>query len=291
MSTQVLVLEQLTLTAPFGVRFWDVAAVTAAEPGLSVVAYPNSFPELRTYATEGPSGVYSFSGLPGLRDVENGAGDDAFWAANPPVTPYTVQVSDPWLRYLPFQFSVSLPVRGLYASWNSPLSALTPGSDWLPIFSTPSRILPGPAGVIRATLQDDGTGGPAAWALLTAQAPGLPAVTALADERGVVSLFQPYPEPSGSGTTSPLSAPNLVSQSWPITASVFNSRLQASNSSPDLNQVLGQAAGFIWRDSAHSSLHEDFQLSFGNELVLRSLDSSSGRPLPVLLVTSASSPL
>ena len=33
MSSQVLVLEQLTLTAPFGVRFWDVATSAPAEPG------------------------------------------------------------------------------------------------------------------------------------------------------------------------------------------------------------------------------------------------------------------
>ena len=60
-----------------------------AEPGLSVIGYPNRFPELRVSATEGPSGIYSFSGLPGLRDAENGGGDDAFWAANPPLVPYT----------------------------------------------------------------------------------------------------------------------------------------------------------------------------------------------------------
>ena len=50
MSTQVLVLDQVTLTAPFGVRFWDVAANAQAEPGISVIAFPKAFPELRTTA-------------------------------------------------------------------------------------------------------------------------------------------------------------------------------------------------------------------------------------------------
>ena len=250
------------------------------------------FPSFATTATEGPGGVYSFSGLPGQRGIENSAGDDDFWASHPPVTPYTVQVTDPALRYLPFQFSATLPVRDLFARWDSPLSSgLTPDPSWLPIFSSPSRIVPGPVGTIRATLQDSVTGAPAAWALLTAQASGLPPTTALADERGVVSLFQPYPEPASSGITSPLSAPNLTNQSWPITISVYYSGLETTQGLPDLDDVLRQSAAFVWRDSAHTSVIHQFQLSFGNELILRSLDSGSGRGLSVLLVTSATSPL
>jgi len=292
MTTSVLVLEQLTLTAPFGVRFWDVANTAPAEAGLTVVAWPDSFPQLLTTATVGPSGMYSFPGLPGLRGFENGTGDEAFWAANPPVTPYTVQVSDSRLRYLPYQFSVMLPVRGIFALWDSPLSnTLTPGPDWLPVFSSPSRIPPGPAGAIYATLWDDDANAPAAWALLSSQAPGLPPVTALADDRGVVALFQSYPEPGGSGTTSPLSAPNLTSQSWSVAMSVSYSRIPTVKAVPDLNQILRQHPATVWQDSAHTASADEFQLSFGTDLVLRSLDSRSGRELPVLLVTLAISPL
>jgi hypothetical protein len=292
MTTTVVVLEQLTLTAPFGVRFWDVATSAPAEAGLNVIAWPDNFPERRTTATVGPSGVYSFSNLPGLRDFENGAGDDAFWAVNPPTTPYTVQVSDPALRYLAYEFSVTLPARGLYGLWDSPLSnTLTPGPDWLPVFSGPSRILPGPAGAIYATLWDDAADAPAAWALLSSQAAGLPSVTALADDRGVVALFQPYPEPSGSGINSPLSAPNLSNQSWPVEVSVHYSRIPAVNAVPDLNQILEQGPATVWRDSAHTAPANEFDLKFGTDLVLRSLDSASGRDMPVLLVTPATSPL
>lgn len=293
MSSQVLVLEQPTLTSPFGVRFWDVAAKAQVEPGIiSVVGYPKAYPELRTSATEGPSGVYSFSGLPGLRSAENGAGDDAFWLANPPVVPYVVQVSDTALRYLPFQFSVLLPVRGLFARWDSPLSSsLTPGPDWLPIFSDPSRTITGPCGAVRATLQDDALNAPAAWALLAIEAPGLPAITALADKSGIVSVYQPYPEPTSAFSSSPLAAPDLTNQSWPVTVSVFYERIQGENGWPDLDRILRQSAAFAWRDSAHSALASDFVLSFGTDLVLRSLDSNTGRDLSVLLVTPATSPL
>src|ERR1700686_849855 len=238
MSTQVVVLEQLPLTAPFGVRFWDVSTNKPSGGGLLVMAYPNSYPELLTTATESPSGVYSFSGLPGLREAENSAGDDAFWSANPPVYPYTIEVRDLQERYLSYSFSALLPVRGLFGLWSSPLfSALTPDSTWLPLFSTPARPIHGPTGMVRAQLQDT-FGGFAAWAIVTVQAAGLPLRTGLADDRGMTSISQPYPEPSGSGLASPLSTPNLNDQSWPVEVAVFYSGGKVDQPLPELDQIL-----------------------------------------------------
>jgi hypothetical protein len=295
MSTQVVVLEQLTLTAPLGVRFWDVATVSPAESGLLVLAYPDAFPELRTTAVEGRSGVYSFSDLPNLREAENGAGDDAFWSANPPIVPYTVQVYDPRERYLPFRFSTLLPVRGLFGFWSGPLfAALTPDPTWLPIFSIPSRPMPSSSASIRAQLQDDSTPSrplPASWAILTVQAPGLPLVTGLADKRGMVSISQPYPEPVDQGATSPLSAAKLTDQSWPVEVEVFYNSGKADQPLPDLQEVIQQSVAIVWRDTAHTAPADRFTLKFGSDLVLRSLDSTSGRELSVLLVTPAGSPL
>lgn len=292
MSIQVLVLEQLTLTAPFGVRFWDVGRVAPAEGGLGVVAYPDLFPDLRTMAVENHVGVYSFSGLPGLRRAENGIGDDAFWSSNPPSVPYTVEVYDPENRYLPYRFSTLLPVRGLFGLWASPLlSGLTPDPTWLPVFSDPARPIAGPAAMVRAQLQDDVLGGPAAWAILTIQAPGLPLVTGLADERGVLSICQPYPEPTGAGSGSPLSAPKLTDQNWPVEVALFYTANKASQPVPDLEQILHQSAAVAWRDTSHTAPANQFNLQFGQDLVLRSLDSNTGRELPVLLVASTASPL
>lgn len=291
MSTQVVVLEELTLTAPFGVRFWDVSSDTPAGGDLLVMAHPNSFPELLTTATESPSGVYSFSGLPGLRRAENGAGDDAFWSANPPVCPYTITVRDPQERYLPYSFSTLLPHRGLFGLWSSPLfSAVTPDSTWLPLFSAPSRPLSGPTGMVHAQLQDT-SGGFAAWAIVTVQAPGLPLRTGLTDERGRVAISQPYPEPTGSGLASPLSTPKISDQSWAVEVAVYYTAGKVEHPLPDLDQILHQNQAVAWRDTAHTSAANQFQLHFGQDLVLRSLDSTSGLELPVLLVTPAGSPL
>jgi hypothetical protein len=292
MSTQVLVLEEISLTSPFGVRLWDVARVAPAEGGLTIVAYPDLYPELRTAAVENHIGVYSFSGLPGLRRIENSTGDAAFWSANTTSIPYTVEVYDPEQRYLPYRFSTRLPVRGLFGLWESPLlSGLTPDPSWLPVFSDPARPIAGPAATISAQLQDETLTKPAAWALLTVQAPGLPLVTGLADQRGVLAISQPYPEPTDSGSGSPLNAPKLTDQNWPIEVSVFYTAHQASQAVADLEQILHQSAAVAWRDTDHTAPADHFNLQFGQDLVLRSIDSNTGRELPVLLVTSTASPL
>lgn len=299
MNPQVQVLEQLTIVAPFGVRFWDVNAMAPARAGLKVVAYPNGFPDLRCESGENQAGVYFFRDLPGLRSMENGSGDDDFWAANPPKIPFTVEVSDPQDRYLPYQLSVLMPVRGLYSLPASPLTTLlTPDATWLPLFSAPAREMPGPSAVIRALLKDDSAvsplqpaaDSPAAWAVVTAQVAGSQVMTGLADDRGAMSLAVPYPEPRNSPFASPLGPGSLKlsDQTWPLALSVFYRPGSAgAGPLPDLEALLQQPAANTWRDTAHSGPANSFTLQFGKELVLRSVDSATGRELPVLLITAA----
>jgi hypothetical protein len=197
--------------------------------------------------------VYFFHGLPGMRRFENGIGDEDFWTAHPPSVPFTVEVSDAQDRYLPYQFSVLLPAHGLYGLVESPLSlSLTPDATWLPVFSTPSRAMPGPSAVIHAQLMDDAAKAPAAWALMTAQVPGSLVMT--------VSVFY------RPALSSPVAADAVLT---------------------DLKTILGQGEATAWRDTAHSAPASSFTLQFGKDLVLRSLDSGTGRELPVLLITPA----
>jgi len=306
MSTQVNVLETVTLVAPFGVRFWDVAMQKPAEPGLTVTASPDAFPELVSTAIVNRSGVYSFTHLPGLSRSAHGFGNADFWTANPPSIPYTFNVVDGGERYLPFRFSTLLPVKGLFGLFSSPLStALTPDATWLPLFSTPSREVPGPAATIRAQLRDDTLPSPppalppapvtAAWALVTAQFAGAQSVTGLADQRGVITLAAPYPEPRNAPVHSPITSPlgvggaKLADQTWPITISIFYTPGNGGEDLPDLPTLLKQSAATAWNDSSHSAPATNFTVRFGNDLVLRSLDFVSGRQLPVLLITPAGS--
>ena len=304
MSSQVnpvRVLEELTLTAPFGVRFWDVATGAPAEPGLKVTAFSPAVPELRFTAVANSRGVYSLSGLPGLRRFENSAGDDASWAANPPAVAFTLQVEDPQQRYLPFRFSALLPFRGIYGLLASPVSnALTPDATWIPIFSTPSRTVGGPSAVIHAQLAELKANlrwVPASWAMVTAQFQGSPVATGIADGGGIISLIAPYPEPLNASLPSPITSPlgagrgKLTDQNWPVTVSVFYTPGLDPKRLPDLAVLLGQPAASAWRDTNHSTPAGGFTVQYGKDLVLRSLDAASGRELPVLLITPAGSPL
>lgn len=294
MSPQVQVLDELTIVAPFGLRFWDVAAMAPAGAGLTVTAYPGAFPELRSIALVNKSNVYFFRDLPGMRRVESGEGDEAFWAANPPRVPFTLEVADADGRYLPYQLPVLLPAHGLFGLARSPLSSwLTPDATWLPVFPSPARETLGPSGIVRAQLWDSFADAPAAWAMMSAQAQGSAVMNGVADIRGVVTLTLPYPEPRTSPFASPLgSGPlRLDEQTWPLSVKVFYSPRPRAGGLPDLERILHQAQAVAWRDSAHSAQAGSFTLQFGKELILRSLDSSSGRQLPYLLITASSSPL
>ena len=293
MTPQIQVLEEVSRVAPLGMRFWDVSAATPAEPGLAVAASPNSYPELISPANWNASGIYSFSSLPGLRRAENGAGDDTYWSSNPPAVAYTISVSDPQNRYLPFNLRLPLPWRGLYGLAASPLPPVpVPDATWLPVFPTPARPGAGVAGMIRATLQDP-TGAGAAWAMVTAQAPGAAPAVGLADNRGVISLPMPYPELQTAPAGSPLALTplKLSAQSWTVEIHVYWTGRIAASSTPDLEQLLQQDEGFAWRDTAFSAHATSFTLDFGTDLILRSVDANSGRQLPYLLVTAAGSPL
>jgi hypothetical protein len=301
MSSQVdpiRVLEEVTLAAPLGVRFWDVAAAAPAELGLKVTACPVAIPEWRSTAIPNGRGVYSFAGLPGLRAFENGAGNDALWAANPPAISFNLQVEDPRQRYLPFRFTALLPVRGIYGLFSSPVfTTLTPDATWIPLFSTSSRPARGPSAIIHANLAElksDSSTVPGAWAMVTAQFLGSPLAAGLADGNGIVTLPVPYPEPlMTSQITSPLGVGRgkFTDQKWPVTISVFYTPGLDKQSLCDLEVLLSQPAAHAWRDTNHSTPAGDFTVQYGKDLVLRSLVAASGRELPVLLITPAGSPL
>jgi len=82
--TSIQVLEELTLLQPFGLRFWDQVTQSVVSDGLVVTAWRSAQPEVRTLAWLNRSGVFSFRNLPGLREIENGAGDADFWAQHAP---------------------------------------------------------------------------------------------------------------------------------------------------------------------------------------------------------------
>jgi hypothetical protein len=297
-----IIIERVTLVAPLGLRFWDRVSGTAIGDGLAVTAYPPDNPARRTQALATRSSVYVLRNLPGLHDVESGAGDASFWQRPPARRLFVVEVVDELGRFLPFLFHTELPVRGLF-TWTcaqGPALIATPGQ--VPLYSSTGRLAPAGMAVIRADLWDpdlaDGKGGPAAWAVLEAAFAG-PAplrVRGLADVRGRVALIFPYPEPLGAPLSpvagSPLGAtgPALVDQVWDVRLRATYQPSDKPPDIPDLCDTLTQPAADLWGDLGRQRPLAQQTLEYGQELVVRSEDDSGLTRPAVLVVTAAGSP-
>jgi hypothetical protein len=164
----------------------------------------------------------------------------------------------------------------------------------LPLFSAPTRPAAGGLATLRASLWDAHADAPAAWALLEARVNGQTAVRGLADELGRVTLVFPYPEPAAFAEQSPPSAP-FTKQEWPV--QLFASYLpqRPVPTLPSLPDALAQPRAKLWADSGLTASLTQATLRSGQELVVRSFDTSpeaptGGKPLPVLLITPAGSP-
>src|SRR5262245_51979780 len=134
-------LERISILSPLGIRFWDAVTRTSISDGLTVTASPVSQPLIRRSAFVNRSDVFAFRGLPGLRDVENGLGDDAFWQSPPRQKEFIIEMNDARGHFLPARFQLPVPVKGLarLECLHSPLSSEV---EAIPLFSAPARPLP-----------------------------------------------------------------------------------------------------------------------------------------------------
>ncbi|HEX8690268.1 MAG TPA: hypothetical protein VF729_08490 [Solirubrobacterales bacterium] len=263
MSGSVAVSERVTRVTPFGARFWDVAAGQAVVEGLRVL---HRDPAGRTMAAiPNRAGVWQLRGVPGLREVEYGAGDEAYWDGNPPRPTGTIEVVDPAGRFVPVSFVASLPARGVLTDPCSPAAASTPG---VPLFPAPARPLPPGLAAIRAELEDRDSGEPAAFALLEAEveAPGAPPVRArgIADRRGQVVVALPYPEPAADDGARPLSA-----LTWTARLRLLYRPPGAGERADDLCRILRQAEGRLLSSAPPSVPVNQTTVAFGRESVVR----------------------
>jgi hypothetical protein len=274
-----LELDRLTWVAPLGLRFWDPLTEHIVNEGLRVSAVPQVngvYPGLPMEAQAGPSGVYVFHHLPGLRAAESGRGDAAYWSSPPLRRSFTVSVSDARDRFLPMQFTVQAPVKEIFGWDTLSVPAISPWprqpAGVVPLFSMPQRPVSRGSAVLRASLilADDS---PAPWALLEAYCQGELVARGLADDRGQAALFFAYPP---LGDDSPIQQRHpLRQQTWPIELRVFF--LQAApttNGVPDLDVILSQA-----ECTPLASLSPPVDLSvqtlrFGSDLIVHSLSCS-----------------
>lgn len=307
MMSRVRVWERATRHALFGFRVWDIAAATQLVDGLKIDVTTGAQTSLRRRAFVNRSGIYSASGLPGLSQVELNKDDPVL--GNKPPRRFKVEVFDPADRYLPFSFNADLPVtsdeyrqtRGLF-NWNMPWTSPPQPFVFLneegaspvlmnkhvPLFSTPSRPVPGSLAVVRAQLREFGTDRPAAWCLVTVSIDTVIRGIGLADQEGRIAILFPYPERSLS---SPLSAKNAFSWSIELTAYYVPYPADtAASMIPDLADVfmqLNSPCTLFYSTASPPQALSALPLEYRVPLTVRTEITATGKPSSFLFVNTA----
>jgi hypothetical protein len=302
-------LERFAITAPLGVRFWDVATNEAVTSGLTMEGILVDDPHRVVRAFANPSGVMVVRDLPGFRGLENSDGSDAAWRDAPPPIQLTLTVRDEATRFQPFTFVCDAPQKG-FARLGCPVlsppdSRSVPAApdDSVPVFPAPARRVPAGLAVVRAQLAEPpDTGSPprdrvyGAWAFVEALVDDRPSPVgaSYADENGRVAIMFPWPVPADASSLlsppSPLPASGaggLLKQRWRVRLRAYYDGL-APDQLPDLCRVLAQRPAQVWDDSALFQPLDARELAYGSELVVKSRDRAGapGRELPELLITA-----
>ena len=273
----VRVLESSVRRAPLGLRFIDLAQGVAVSDGLEVLAWPLGVRREARYAVRSPlSGIYGYRALPGLRLFEVGQQPASFWCtpgvSSPPqsielpgleqpldpdfegpLPNFALQVSDHQGRFLPLSLLLCLPKESLVE---------------VPLFSSPSRPALSGQGVLRGQVWDAASDRPAAWALVSAAPDDTTSYAALADARGVFTLFLPY-----ASTLPPLmgSPPHGGDElRWELTIRVAyepaGQQRLIGQEPPDLRSLLEQAPAQIHDQVGVVADHIIRLLHLGQEL-------------------------
>ena len=265
-NVTVDVFEEVTIVTPLGVKFRDETTLALVADDLVVTLHPEGLPELKTRGVMNRSGVFVFATLPGMSDVERGRGDEAFWATQPPRFAFVLEVTDRAGRFLPFAYSLQLPVRHLLAE---PAGSLPEQADGLRLFSAPSRESVEAMAIVRAEIVDIVHHEPAAWALVEAKTEAN-FVRGLADARGRVMLALPYPRPQiVLGSVPGNGGRDFRQQAWNVDLTIRYARRDPVPDRPDLEDILTQPIA-----TTTSAI-----IRFGQELQLAPISITPGRSL------------
>jgi hypothetical protein len=278
------IIETLSLVAPLGLCFHDAATGERVIDGLSVSVYPvtpETVRKRRTAALPNRSGVFVLHKAAGLEEFTRGEGSAEFWQKNPPQKSYIVEVFDTESRFQSFQFSLKLPVKGIYRWENVPLASPNKNLSSIPLYSAPARKVLGGMSVIRAELRESKEKA-ASFAVLEARFNGTLVARGVADRDGQIVLMFPALSPQNNPFTSPPSDAvrvSLAEQKWNLDLTlkyepaIFQISPPSENEGealPDLRLVLAQKSGKLWANDGKTESLTTAVLQVDKELVLRS---------------------
>ena len=278
MTITPVVIERLSKVAPLGVRLWDEITHKSIGDGLIVTAYRPLQSDRRCALTLNRANVFVLQNVPGLRDVEFGAGDQAYWDDLSAPQNFVIDVFDTANRFLPFNFTAAVPTRDLYA-W---ICGSPPEPSGVPLFSAPTRSISGGYGVLRAELRDESqfdtrkeTYAPASWAMLEAWYDGQRVGRGLADRQGRIVVLFPYPEPINPPISSPPTPRTaLTSQVWPIELRAFYSPLVPVPQSPDLCAALTQSPATLLSSLSPPTPLTAVNVAYGVDAIVKTVGRS-----------------
>ena len=267
-------MEDVIVLTTLGVRFWDAARDVRVDDGLVVRARSDLAPREVKQARVTRSGVYAFTGLPRLRDIEypfpprpilGGAG--AFLSL-----PFVVDVEDPRGRFQPVAFRVDVPFLGVYPTG---LVGGVPGpAPGFFLFSAPGRATPAKLAAVRVTLVVAATAEPASHAVVELTLPGGRVVFALAGEDGQATAIFPYP-PFAASLAAPMTPEQArAPATLPLTVRVLYEPVRQApllpGLPPDIAELFQQAPVAIEPNAGNAPVNQlDATLVFGRDLVLR----------------------
>ena len=216
------VIEQVRRLAPLGLELIDAASGRRVGDGLVVRVAPRNQPHRVVIAQTNPSGIFVAHDLPGVGDWSHG-GEEPL-----PHPEFDIRIDDRLDRFLPCHLRLALPADGL---------AHPACRADIPLFSAPTRIIPGLAAT-RAEIVNHATGKPAAWAVVEVRQSGVLLCLGMADGNGRLLLAFPYPPPAPS--TQPLDK-----TAWPLTLHVRHQPGLDPDQPPELCQALAQPAAKV----------------------------------------------
>ena len=293
--------DRVDLPAPVGVRLLDSATRTYVSSDLDIVLAPAAGQAGALSLTANPSGFWVNQALLGA--FRSFSDNRAVWPAQ--ARAYNVSVDDPRGQFLPLRLSEKLPKSGalIWQGWPALAPAaygplLPPGAapgtkpPYLPLFPT-SAYSAGPLARVYAHLALRETGGKltdAAWALMTVSIGGKVAGIGLADARGAIGTYFPYPLIPSLPAAQAVNGRAQVT--WDATIAVFCDGLgEAGNRAvvPDLAAILGQLSKpprkALKTVAGGQPALPAQTLTLGRPLVLRSEDAP-GQPASSLYLKS-----